>query len=812
MPYGGKAGCGAPIVTSFEQRELLPPVRPLLSWLAFWPWVPLWVVFVTIGWVQSQGGIPIGLILTATPESSREYPEVLMSLVVRFVPAASAPQPGDRLVSFGSDDLRGLDPARMLVREKRALQGFADHYEMRLTYARDGVLHDSTAILDRQLSARWFVVIAIFEGLLALLVRLRAPHLPAARSFSVATLLHAIMLPGFILDSDSAMTFCIFARLVAETLLGPAILRCVLQVPAETAPKRTWPYVAIWASALPQYWAWRYWIGARPSLISSEAGWLLHNGSIAVLCAVGLGLQVHNYYRASAVGRRQLRWAIFGLLVAVPVMAGVLAVFALAPEHISTVSPLILLNLAVPVAVAIAIVRHNLFDIDRIISVTVAYLATLTLLLALGFVAVRRVGEAILAHLDARVLSPDLLGIAALAVIAVPAQRFVQPVIERMFFKERFALQQEMAALLSQLGECASLTDLVQLLGRRLDEILRPLTCTVYCRAADGYQAGFVRGELPPLNVELSDPLVAVLARLPGPLARERWTDRRGHPRLNHFDTAALDTLRAAVVVPARRGELQAFVCLGGKRSGDVYTATDLALLAAVADKLASEIHRLVTAVPRQPVMDSGADAPAIKDPVAANGRSAEPQYESLFLKEGVYWTVAYIGSVVRLKDSKGMRYLAWLLRHPAHDFLPLDLVGVGGDGDGEGAVQVRTSGLEILDAQAKAEYRQRLADLREELEEATNCNDLGRSERLMAEMEYLQSELSAAVGLGGEGRKTIGAAERARSTVTKRIKDAIKKIDEVHPPLGQHLRACVKTGSVCGYYPPRDRLPDWKF
>ena len=49
-----------------------------------------------------------------------------------------------------------------------------------------------------------------------------------------------------------------------------------------------------------------------------------------------------------------------------------------------------------------------------------------------------------------------------------------------------------------------------------------------------------------------------------------------------------------AVVVPVRRrGELVAFFCLGAKRSGDIYTSTDLTLLAAVADRVSMQLDRV---------------------------------------------------------------------------------------------------------------------------------------------------------------------------------------------------------------------------
>src|SRR6201988_2683389 len=46
------------------------------------------------------------------------------------------------------------------------------------------------------------------------------------------------------------------------------------------------------------------------------------------------------------------------------------------------------------------------------------------------------------------------------------------------------------------------------------------------------------------------------------------------------------------------------------------------------------------------------------------------------FRKEGEYWTVGYANRAFRLKATKGLGYLAHLLRHPATEFHVLDLVG----------------------------------------------------------------------------------------------------------------------------------------
>jgi len=59
--------------------------------------------------------------------------------------------------------------------------------------------------------------------------------------------------------------------------------------------------------------------------------------------------------------------------------------------------------------------------------------------------------------------------------------------------------------------------------------------------------------------------------------------------------------------------------------------------------------------------------------PKATGSHSSE---KGVFRKEGEYWTVSHRGNSFRLKDSKGLGYLAHLLRHPAVEFHVLDLAG----------------------------------------------------------------------------------------------------------------------------------------
>jgi non-specific serine/threonine protein kinase len=184
-------------------------------------------------------------------------------------------------------------------------------------------------------------------------------------------------------------------------------------------------------------------------------------------------------------------------------------------------------------------------------------------------------------------------------------------------------------------------------------------------------------------------------------------------------------------------------------------------------------------------------------------------QGRRVFRREGGYWTIAFDGPVLRLPDSKGLRYLALLLAHPGTEFHVLQLVAAdrgaaAGPGGAEWAVPVTGRGDlgEMLDAPARAAYRRRLEELQQDLDEATSFNDPERVARARAEMDALRDQLAGALGLSGRGRRPGSDVERARVNLTKRIRAAMAAIGEHDPRLERHLRGAVRTGTFCCYAP----------
>ena len=105
-----------------------------------------------------------------------------------------------------------------------------------------------------------------------------------------------------------------------------------------------------------------------------------------------------------------------------------------------------------------------------------------------------------------------------------------------------------------------------------------------------------------------------------------------------------------------------------------------------------------------------------------------------------------------------------------------------------------------MLDARAAASYRQRIAELRSEVDEAEAWADLERAARARLELDAVLDELRRASGLGGRSRSFGDDAERARVSVHKALKRALRMITEVDPVLGAELASRTVTGMRCVY------------
>ena len=181
------------------------------------------------------------------------------------------------------------------------------------------------------------------------------------------------------------------------------------------------------------------------------------------------------------------------------------------------------------------------------------------------------------------------------------------------------------------------------------------------------------------------------------------------------------------------------------------------------------------------------------------------------FCREDDYWLVVFDGYTVRLRDLKGMHYLARLLADPGREFHVLDLVAAETGQAGSVPRSAFGDAGEMLDARAKDAYRRRLAEIDEDIELANAAGDRERAAQADIERDFLIRELTGAFGLGGRDRKAASASERARAGVTRAVRQAMSRIAEHHPPLGEHLDRAIHTGTYCAYQPDPRAAADWK-
>jgi hypothetical protein len=186
--------------------------------------------------------------------------------------------------------------------------------------------------------------------------------------------------------------------------------------------------------------------------------------------------------------------------------------------------------------------------------------------------------------------------------------------------------------------------------------------------------------------------------------------------------------------------------------------------------------------------------------PVVGPVAAAAPSVVNEFCFDGQVWSLTYEGHTVHMPDAKGLRDLHCLLGRPGADVAAVDLLASTG---GETVRASRKMGADpVLDERAKAAYRTRLTQLDEEIDRAVQRGLDGRAAELDQERATLIDEIRRATGLGGRPRRLGDEAERARKAVSVRIRDTMRRLDERHPRLADHLRASVSTGARCSYNP----------
>jgi hypothetical protein len=185
--------------------------------------------------------------------------------------------------------------------------------------------------------------------------------------------------------------------------------------------------------------------------------------------------------------------------------------------------------------------------------------------------------------------------------------------------------------------------------------------------------------------------------------------------------------------------------------------------------------------------------------PVPAPTAAPQPISNALTLR-GEYWEVTHQGASAILEDSRGLRYIAVLIRDAQAPSGPLHAKELAALATGQASDTTELEAQdEILDAVARKQLTARLAEIAAERDRACAVEDFARAADLDAEHERIAAEL-----VPGRGRRAAfnDGAERARKAVAKAISEAVARI-ATHPqlaPLAAHLTTAIRKGQWLSY------------
>ncbi len=485
----------------------------------------------------------------------------------------------DELLRVNDVDLRGASNAAVTRTLRTALH---DNGEAEIESAREG-RHSVEIYRSKPLPA-WLMLfglpLSIASAIAAAMLLLRAPHwqlsgLGFVLFASVSIFAIGPGLPPMPIGPAETLQF------VIRPLCGAVAILIAARFPDSPPPTKRWDLAlaaVTFVAAAGVYTVLSF--GPFRGFVYGAAALLVGFGATMSF------LLVRTYRSVDPIGRRQIRWFLYGAFVALGALVFGNLAFLISPPLLGlSAIPMSLAFAAVPIGFLIAVFGSRFLDADPLISSSTSYfLLGLALLVGIETLIPQIAGVA--SHLVG--VSPGNTELAlaiAMVFLAIPVHRSIRPRIERVFFPERPALEEGIHELLEEISEIEDRDQMIEHVGSRLASFLNTRTCIVFGMARTGYEAQYCMGADEPPAFSAESTLVATLRERSAPLAADRLSRRDRIGQLPPEERAILSDLAVAVVVPIRsRGNLPGFVCLGPKRSGDIYTSTELALLTALAN------------------------------------------------------------------------------------------------------------------------------------------------------------------------------------------------------------------------------------
>jgi hypothetical protein len=224
-------------------------------------------------------------------------------------------------------------------------------------------------------------------------------------------------------------------------------------------------------------------IGFIPAAAVNGPFMIVWGAGLLTLVTASVASLFVRYRRAQSRERQQIAWLLYaGAWFLVVYASGLL--FNSSGQVSGLENLLFVLSiLTIPVAIAIAILRYNLYDINVIIRKTLIY-AALTALLALVYFGSVVLLQRLFGALTGVAQSPLAVVVSTLAIAALftPLRRRIQDWIDRRFYRKKYDAQQVLAAFAVTARDETDLDALLAELARVVQETLQPERVSVWLR------------------------------------------------------------------------------------------------------------------------------------------------------------------------------------------------------------------------------------------------------------------------------------------------------------------------------------------
>ncbi len=299
----------------------------------------------------------------------------------------------------------------------------------------------------------------------------------------------------------------------------------------------------------------------------------------------------------SASERKKHRWILFGLTIAtagylllwqIPQLAGI--------GEFAQEDFIVLISGAAPVTIAIAIVRHRIFDIDLLITRGTVYSAVAAILLLVYAGIIGAVAIVIQRWTLPLSLILPAVAAAAVALLLEPTRRRVQAFVDRRFFRVRYDYREALRSFSEQIGGFYDARRLAEYVIRRIDELLpveragffrfSPANRRLYLLAHRSFDTLVGRGI--PLRLE------QLRSRLELPVALADQVDPE--VSVEAGDRRMFARWHIALILPfiSEQKEIVGFIILGRKKAGFRFTREDMDLLQNISTQAGLALGRII--------------------------------------------------------------------------------------------------------------------------------------------------------------------------------------------------------------------------